>query len=82
MSKGSSRRPTQVPAKRVEENWDKIFNKTEEIDVPTAEQIIEDIKARQKEKDQKKTFNNRRVYKKKTDRKGKRIFGNINCNLY
>jgi hypothetical protein len=26
MSKGDNRRPTQVPAKQVEDNWDKIFS--------------------------------------------------------
>ncbi len=30
MSKGSSRRPQQVPTKQVDDNWDAIFGKKDE----------------------------------------------------
>jgi len=58
MSKGDNRRPAHVSAQHVDSEWDRIFNKKFSADigdmpVETAQTIIEDIKARQREKDKK-----------------------------
>lgn len=42
MSKGDTRRPAQIPAKQVEENWDRIFNK--KVSISESDETVENLK--------------------------------------